>query len=423
MSTHWRCLLPVVGLIAFIACEDAPTEPATTSIADVALAKGGDPGPPGGVGEETSGTNLSFPTIWAAGVTKSPRGTMGTVDLGGPWWYWWGEPLVEGGDPLACAPDADDASKCDDGVDGQATGQAPGGGWVRAYLQKDAANEWQADNANAAVPVQVDRIDWGDAIESVAWTLKSKVRVETTMFEDVIASMTGYTMRHVYGHGIDEMWAVDGGSGGSAVALEYESTEAIVYSPCARLTIQKLLVPRELLEPLDPSLTWNATAHVWENAVAGEDVIDPSAVINSPIAAEGPGGGFGAEINIQGKIVYGFTWDVKSANDGAGDYRITFSLADDNCPTSTLNTHITADTEIIPLAPEGEITIASESSEGGVAVIDGADNLTYIDIRIDLKTTGGGGGGGGGGGNGGGGNSGGAGGGGGGGGGGHNGPR
>lgn len=382
----------VLGLAALSACADPPTQP-DASQADVPVvlmqAKSG---PPDGMGETTAGSNLSFPTVWAEGVSKNPRGTMGTVSLGGDWWYWWGEPLVEGGDPLSCEPDPLNTTRCSDG-------SSPGSGAVRAYLQKQESNEWQADNATATAPVHIDRIDWGDAIESVSWTIKSKVRLETTLFEDVAETMTGYTMRHTSGHGIDEMWGVDAGTAG-AQALTYESPEAIVFSPCARLTIQKLLVDRETLSyPVDPRLSWNASTGLWQGSAVSD-----AAVFTDGLAPEGPGGGFGAEINIQGKIVYGMTWDVKTMNNGVGDYRVTFSLDDANCSTALLNTFITAATEIIvPEEEEVEVTITSAPGEGGTAYVDGANNLTFIDLRITLKETGKGGGGGGGGGNGGGG--------------------
>jgi hypothetical protein len=385
-------MIAVLGLIALAACDDPTTLPESAQDDVSVVLMQAKSGPPDGVGESTAGSNLSFPTIWAEGTTKSPRGTMGSVSLGGAWWYWWGEPLVEGGDPLSCEPDPQNTTRCIDG-------SSPGTGAVKAFLQKDAANEWQADNYAATAPVNVDRINWGDAIESVSWTIKSKVRIEATLFEDVAETMTGYTMRHTSGHGTDEMWAVDAGTGGTQ-ALTYESPEAIVYSPCSRLTIQKLLVDRDALTyPVDSRLTWNAATGLWEGSAVSE-----SAVFNEGLAPEGPGGGFGAEINIQGKIVYGMTWDVKTMNDGVGDYRVTFSLDDANCSTSTLNTFITAATEIIvPEEEEAEVTVTSAPGEGGTAWIDGDNNLTFIDLRITLKETGKGGGGGGGGGNGGGG--------------------
>ena len=112
-------LVSLAALLALGACQDAITPP---ELDGPALAKGSPGRPPGG--GETAGSNLSFPTIWAEGVSKNPRGTMGTVALGGAWWWWWGEPLVEGGDPLACGPDPDDNALCDDRIPFQANGRA-----------------------------------------------------------------------------------------------------------------------------------------------------------------------------------------------------------------------------------------------------------------------------------------------------------
>ena len=107
-------------------------------------AKGGIPGKPAD-GEETAGNNLSFPVIWAEGVSKPLNGSgPGVIDkLDGEWWYWWG---MTGEDPdivpLSCPPDPDegDSHKCDDGIPFQAGGDDPGEGWVKAYLQKDPEN-------------------------------------------------------------------------------------------------------------------------------------------------------------------------------------------------------------------------------------------------------------------------------------------
>ncbi|HEX6913427.1 MAG TPA: hypothetical protein VF142_23685 [Longimicrobium sp.] len=393
-------LVSLAALLALGACQDAITPP---ELDGPALAKGSPGRPPGG--GETAGSNLSFPTIWAEGVSKNPRGTMGTVALGGAWWWWWGEALVEGGDPLACAPDPDDNALCDDRIPFQSNGPPPGAGAVRSYLQKDALNEWQADNASGvAAPVTLDWIDWGDALESVAWTLTSKVRVETTLYQDLDVPMTGYQMRHVSGHGIDEMWGVESAAGAAAT---YASPQALVFSPCARLTIQKLLVPREqlALPPAnDARLVWNPATHAWtedRTLYPQGELISDLPVFNGVLAAEGPGGGFGAEINIQGKVVYGMTWDVRKMNDGAADYRLTFSLADDNCAAS-LNTFITSATQIVQPTEEEGASVMAEPATGGTAVVHGDANLTYIDIRITPRTTGGGKGGGGGGGGGGG---------------------
>jgi hypothetical protein len=169
------------------------------------LAKKGGGGPPGG---EAAGNNLSYPVIWAEGVQKALRGTFGTVNLDGAWWYWWGTDLE--GDPESCAPDPDDQLYCDDDVNGT-VGPMPcndGGDpdCRTVYLQQDALNEWQAESADwSTAPVNVDWIDWGDNLESVDWYTRSMVRTEVVLIQDLATPMTQYSMRHLYGWGQTEM--------------------------------------------------------------------------------------------------------------------------------------------------------------------------------------------------------------------------
>ena len=123
----------------------------------------------------------------------------------------------------------------------------------------------------------------------------------------------------------------------------------------------------------NPELTWDASAHAW----IGSEVLSP--VFNKAVweAADGPSY-YNAEINVKGKMIYGYTWDVKKQNNGAGIYRITFSF-DGTAPASTLNTYFDSNTQV--LLPV-EVALASEETGGGTAYIDVANNLTYIDVVI-----------------------------------------
>ena len=100
---------------------------------------------------------------------------------------------------------------------------------------------------------------------------------------------------------------------------------------------------------------------------------------------------YSAEINVGGKVIYGYNWAVRHVNTGPGPYRITFSL--DSLPD--LNTYFTPMTYV---KPSDEVVTESDDdggdTGGGVAYIDVENNLTYIDINIVPKETGGGGGGG-----------------------------
>ncbi|MCP3176890.1 hypothetical protein MJO47_07210 [Desulfuromonas sp. KJ2020] len=382
-------------------------------------AKGGIPGKPGG-GEEAAGNNLSFPVIWAEGVSKTLTGTPGMTPVtNGTWWYWWG---TTGDDvPLSCLPDPDDNGFCDDRIPNQATGSLPGEGNVRAYVQKDVNNVWQAAAAEGiGAPVVVDWIDWGDNLESVDWYTRSQVRTEVVLYQDLATPMLEYQMRHVDGWGIDEVHglAVQGSS-----ALEGPGSQATVYSPCARLTIQKLLVSRDdpdypgQTNPLLANLMWDDTAKLWTGESEGESLVNPP-IFNKPVYEGGDGPGYySAEINVKGKVIFGYTWNVRSLNDAivnggeaGGDYRITFSL-DETCGTDTSGATVTLNTFfeaasgddpgtriLLPVEEEttgGEVVIAEEENNptvGAEAVLDFINNLTYIDVRI-LERGGGGGGG------------------------------
>ena len=285
-------------------------------------------------------------------------------------------------------------------------------------------------------------IDWGDNLESVPWSLNSMVRTEVVLLEDLFAAcdadfmpveapdgivgvdellevlaswgacvdcpadiappggddevgvddllallggwgpcagsieMTEYVMRHLEGWGQTEMWGLSIGEDGLPQEVVHDFVEtfpqATIYSPCARLTIQRLLVPRDD-ERLD-DLVWEPTVGWTEPHGHPEDLINPG-IFNKAVWEAGEGPGFyNAEINVKGRIIFGYTWNVRKLNEGAGDYRITFSF-DETCAAVPLNTSL----EIAQIVePEEETPLP----EGGVAVIDVGNNLTYIDIRI-----------------------------------------
>jgi hypothetical protein len=379
--------------------------------------KGNGGGGGGGGHTEVAGNNLSFPVLWAEGVTKAVP-TCETPILEGEWWYWWG---MEGIDPnivpLSCAPDPDDDSLCDDGIVGQATGAFPGLGYepdlVRAYLQKDPYNCWMADSADVSgSPFTLHWIDWGDNLESVDWYTRSQVRTEVVLFQDLDTAMTEYQMRHTSGWGIDEVHGMAVTLTDPPAPMLGDGTRATVYTHCARLTIQKLMVPRddESLSCLEWTTTVDGAGDGWtesETCEEGVNLIEPH-IFNGSVHEGGDGPGYySAEINVKGRIIFGYTWNVRMLHDetpingttnptAAGDYRITFSL-DSQCGSAELNTSfVEGITEIIvPLEEELVTAAAEEGSDGSdtggaVPVLDFDNNLTYIDVRI-LERGGGGG--------------------------------
>ena len=294
----------------------------------------------GGGGGEHFGNNLSNPAIWSDGVAKELRGTFGSPDFNG--------------DSLTVA-DVD---------------------W---YLQQDQHNEWQAETLDAVadgiMPFSVDQIDWGDNLEARDWPASSQVRVETVLYQDMSAdAMTGFEMRSLFGEGSTEMWGANGvpysTDDADAATDPRKSAVATVYSRCARLTIQKLIGTRENPGPL----AWDPELGQWTGNIEPPD-------FNRGVweAGEGPGG-YSAEINVRGRLIYGYNWRVAQLHpvDTAGDYRLTFSvdgLGPDPTPAHcdvALNTDLSAAT-ILPGGGEGQ---------GAVPAIDTLNNLTYIDVRI-----------------------------------------
>ena len=339
------------------------------------------------VPETTVGNNLSFPVIWSDGISKELRGTPETItELEGSWWGVWGEDPI---DPQAilysCGPYIGEASPCAEAI-------------YRAYIQKDAKNTWQASNWVPDSPIDVDLIDWGDNLESIDWSINSQVRTEVVLYKDLETAVTEYAMRHCNSWGIDEVHGLQTDMDKNPVTgLEGQGMRATVYTPNARLTIQKLHV--ENLSQIEGKLNWLPRIGWTEQGGVSEDLVNDKPLFNMVINDAGDGPGFyNAEVNVKGKVIYGYTWNVRKDNEDAGYYRITFSFDNE----TNLNTFfVDGITDILLPIEEPEEIIAlseedGETSKGGFAIIDYDNNLTYMDILIIGKTTGNGGGNGGG---------------------------
>jgi hypothetical protein len=258
---------------------------------------------------------------------------------------------------------------------------------VTYAYQQQAESTWQAKSSIPDGPVNVSWVDWGDNLEAVDWYTKSKVRVETVLFLDLGSPMVEYQMKHLGGLGKDEMWGVVEAAGQPGVPMEVTygdvAPQATVYSNAARLTIQKLNVERD--DPALESLTWNEDTTQWE----GADLVN-APLFSGTVSEGGDGPGYySAEINVKGKVIYGYNWDVRdpSFNEGPGDYRLTFSL---DTSYEGLNTFFTDGiTEILVPAEEELLIAAAEDDDGGESPTGGGTaqlnfehNLTYIDVRI-----------------------------------------
>lgn len=303
--------------------------------------------------EDEAGNNLSVPVIWGEAASALPlRGTFGVITLNG------------------------------------ATYDLGG---VIHWLQGDPDNEWQAESVLVSTDKAVDTIDWGDNLEARPWRLDSVVRCEVVLYKALTLPMLGYQMTHLEGEGTTEVWGTTG--------AEIDAYEATMYSGCAQFTIQKL-------PNADPtSIWWDTTNKRW----AG-DVGPPLFQGGVWEGGDGPGG-YSAEINNPGKVIYGYNWFLRDINDGEGFYRLTFHLNSADCPY-VLGLDFDGNTVV---KPAGEVTTVAAFAGngqgngqgsgnaggnggnkgngkgggkpiGGAADLDPTFNITWIDVQVKPGT-------------------------------------
>lgn len=238
------------------------------------------------------------------------------------------------------------------------------------YDQKTEA-VWQAewvdatDDATPMSMVAVDRLDWGDSLLSKAWTVRSKIRLEVRLYRSNVEGLTGYGMNHVYGSGITEVWGAADASplGASAPAYAPQLVTpayGTVYSNCARLGLYRI---DEL-----------------GGAITSVELFDGDGLaVADKYGTDGPTG-FGAEVNVGGYVLYGYTLDAKAMRLPAGFYRIMFSLdpaatwSGGNVERNTVITGLDEADSIRDGATESEWPFKSELSADGFS--------SWVDVQI-----------------------------------------
>ncbi|MDH3556495.1 MAG: hypothetical protein OES18_11655, partial [Deltaproteobacteria bacterium] len=322
----------------------------------------------------------------------------------------------------------------------------------RIYWQK-VGPYWSADEEPLALETDgkayVSYVDWGDALEAVSWTERSRVRVETQpyssripMFDPTVESCeeasefdqgdpevdckVGFQMWHVSGQGITEHWGVratepDPVLGGDSVSYNYDSPFQIIHTSNARLNIARLV-------------TESATC-----PEPGGNANDPPPGVEVQWFDNGDGSGswlddvgnklcefydqpYTVELSVGGKYVYGYNLRMKNVDltqipecagyFKTGYYRLTFYAPDDVIFDDALAPNVAppaVPSEVRALPRNGNFNTATAppppvpatEDEDPTAddrlykpVVDTDNNLTYLDICIVAKTQGGGGGGG-----------------------------
>jgi hypothetical protein len=301
-----------------------------------------------------------------------------------------------------------------DKADPRCTALCTGQTIERMYWQKVPGQTWKSEVDGVFSSETAEYVDWGDALESRTVSATSVARVETMPFDldDTVPpiSRVGFEMWHVFGTGKTEMWGARVTDTEAPQHYMYDGSFAIIHTGLARLNLAKLslgapaagcpsVVSVGGFSPYDginsdgstsldePTPTWNLETQTWDGALFTADLP------------------YSAELNIQGKYVYGYNWNLKTFNAGgyekAGWWRLTFYAPDVDF---TANTIIGAPP--VPLsspglflsataAAEAETTAAAEAETEGrlyvARVVGDPDHLTFIDVCINAAKGGGGG--------------------------------
>ncbi|MDE2157401.1 MAG: Ig-like domain-containing protein [Gemmatimonadota bacterium] len=223
---------------------------------------------------------------------------------------------------------------------------------TRAYCQK-GVNGWQAQWQDGSSAMQHATATWGDNILSQPLRTSSPVRVEVSLNDVTSGLLTGFNMQVVSGSGSTEQQGTDGHT---------SAMTPTIYT----------VVPHLVVSKID-----TAGGHT-----TGDPVVDKS-VIGSIGAEEGPGT-FGAEVNVGGKIIYGYGLRVTEA----GWYRVSFILEGSATNgTVTANRNVTIDAVTNTGSEESEGSGGGES--GGAPTgdrplpqVSSDGSTTWIDIYV-----------------------------------------
>lgn len=280
-------------------------------------------------GDEGLGNNLSYPVVFADGYGMSGL-LLGDAE---PPWLEFNTGLR----PSATEVTSDTVYPIFDPTTVYLIGDTE-------YYEQKTISTWQASWVNGFEEEGINvRADWGDNIWAQHFTTNSVIRIENILFQTPGADpesaeysdpTTAYEMELLYGSGTTEQQGTN--------TLTYAPPTRHIFSILGRLRIEKLLS-----EDGEPDATVPAIdKSVWES-----------------FGSDGPGG-YGAEVNVGGKVVYGYVWFLNkselSDSQKVGWWRITFSL-DDDCDVG--GTTVTNKTTIISTDPsDADAVFTSQST-------------------------------------------------------------
>ena len=293
------------------------------------------------------------------------------------------------------------------------------------WLQKRTQNFWKtlSTGHDVSTPLVVSAVDIGDLLESSPSIATRQIRVEFNLLQSVapddpeLGQYVGlekcvappvaapYSIGCFAAFGMsgavpgteqsgNEMQGNDFGPGptpgeqtGTLTLLDPATVrlttpdvggiEALVYSRCSRLLIQKIGAG---------VVAWDKTTGRWDGTTVSAPVVNLAAYTNA----------WSTEITSGGSIVYGYNWNAKTASTGL--YRLTFVLDGNDAVGPVCNTPLgtkfeEGGTQLVNL---GENNTSTSIVYAGDADLGDEGGIAYIDLNLTAKGGGGGGGGGGG---------------------------
>jgi hypothetical protein len=290
------------------------------------------------------------------------------------------------------------------------------------WLQKRTQNFWKALSIghDISTPLVVSAVDIGDLLESSPSIATRQIRVEFNLLQSVdqtdpeLGQYVGlekcvappaaapYSIGCFAAFGMsgavpgteqsgNEMQGNDFGPGpepgeltGTLTLLDPATVrltepdvggiEALVYSRCARLLIQKIG---------GGVVAWDKTTGQWAGTTVSAPLVNLPAYTNA----------WSTEITSGGSIVYGYNWNAKTASTGL--YRLTFVLDGNDaegpvCTTPLATRFVADDTQLVNL---GENNTSTSIVYAGDADLGDEGGIAYIDLNLTAKGGGGGGGG------------------------------
>lgn len=207
--------------------------------------------------------------------------------------------------------------------------------FYRLFWQQTATNDWTAD-AIVATTINAQgggypatHVDWSDSLESQIWWDTAAIRVETTPYSTLPpplltepTALTRVTMWHVYGQGKTELWGAKATDDVATTLTTEPWAYPILHTAAARLNIAKISGPTA--DCVNDSPTFDG---VWM-----EDPNDTTKYYWSGSSLTLYDVPYTPELNIGGRYVYGFNWQLRRdqvpANIGkTGWWRLTFYTA------------------------------------------------------------------------------------------------